>query len=153
MLALPARLLCGPAMLRGPGDVFVPDVHLQDSEEDLVLPTSSLECRRDPMTFRSGRGAALLSDPQRRRSCKRMSLRGFRQLECRWDPMPVRSGPDAALCSDPQHAGAASSCVLGRSCQLERRRDPMAFRSGSGSAPASVLAPPAPPAPANLGVP
>ena len=135
VLALSARLSCCPAMLRSPGDVFRPDVHLLDSQEDLVLPTSSLECRRDPMTFRSGRGAALLSDPQRRRSCKRMSLKGLRQVECRRDPMPVRSGPGAALFSGPQHAGAASSCVLGRSCQLERRRDPMPFRSGSGGAP------------------
>ena len=107
-LALSARLSCCPAMLTGPGDVFMPDVHF--------LPISSLERRRDSITFRSGRVVALLSDPQRRWSCKRMSLRGLRQLERRRDPMPVRSGPGAALVSDPQRAGAASPCVLGRPC-------------------------------------
>jgi hypothetical protein len=35
VLALSARLSCCPAMLRGPGDVFMPDIDLLDSEEIL----------------------------------------------------------------------------------------------------------------------
>ena len=124
MPALPARLSCCPAMLRGSRDAS--DVHMLDVKENIVLPFSSTRAPARPhdVSLRPWRCSS--SGPQRRRCCKPVSLWRFRQFERRRHHVRSFSPWRCSL-----FRPAASPELQARAC----RRDPTPFRSGYGGAP------------------
>ena len=96
----------------GSGDALMPDVHLLDAEENLLLPITLTRVPARSPALSSGSGIPLLTDPQLRRSCERMSLGPNSSVRERMSLGPiltnraplrshaVLSGPGGALMPD-----------------------------------------------------
>ena len=75
----------------GSGDALMADVHVLDAEEDLLLPITLTRVPARSPAVSSGSGIPLLTDPQLRRSCKRMSLGPTSSIRERMSLGPILS--------------------------------------------------------------